>query len=78
MVLVDHLQITKKEYKNLKKQEIHDIFNENELDKAFGDFKDLTSRTASDKILSDKAFNVAKNLNVMDINADLFQWFIKF
>ena len=25
-VLVDHLQQTKKEYKNLKKQEIHDIF----------------------------------------------------
>ena len=26
IVLVDHLQKTKKEYKNLKKQEIHDIF----------------------------------------------------
>ena len=28
---------------------------------AYGDFKDLTRRTASDKILRDKAFNVAKN-----------------
>ena len=28
---------------------------------AYGDFKDLTSRTASDKIFRDKAFNVAKN-----------------
>ena len=28
---------------------------------AYGDFKDLTKRTASDKILRDKAFNVAKN-----------------
>ena len=28
---------------------------------AYGDFKDLTRRTASDKILSDKAFNIAKN-----------------
>ena len=28
---------------------------------ACGDFKDLTSRTASDKILRDKAFNIAKN-----------------
>ena len=28
---------------------------------AFGDFKDLTRRTASDKILRDKAFNIAKN-----------------
>ena len=28
---------------------------------AYGDFKDLTRRTASDKMLSDKAFNIAKN-----------------
>ena len=28
---------------------------------AYGDFKDIT-RTASDKILHDKAFNIAKNL----------------
>ena len=28
---------------------------------AYGDFKDLTRRTASDKILCDKAFNIAKN-----------------
>ena len=40
----------------------------NELDKAcfqhdmaYGDFKDLKRRTASDKVLRDKAFNVAKN-----------------
>ena len=30
-------------------------------DMASGDFKDLTRRTASDKILFDKAFNIAKN-----------------
>ena len=30
-------------------------------DKAYGDFKDLTRRTASDKILRDKTFNIAKN-----------------
>ena len=30
-------------------------------DKASGDFKDLTRRTASDKILRDKAFNVDEN-----------------
>ena len=29
---------------------------------AYGDFKDLTRRTASDKILRDKTFNIAKNL----------------
>ena len=41
---------------------------ENELDKACfqhdmacGDFKDLARGTASDKILHDKAFNIAKN-----------------
>ena len=41
---------------------------QNELDKACfqhdlacGDFKDLTRRTASDKILHDKAFNIVKN-----------------
>ena len=40
----------------------------NELDKAcfqhnmeYGDFKDLKRRTASDKILRGKAFNIAKN-----------------
>ena len=42
----------------------------NELDKAYfkhdmayGDFKHLSRRTASDKILRDKAFNIAKNPN---------------
>ena len=28
---------------------------------AYGDFKDLTRRAASAKILHDKAFNIAKN-----------------
>ena len=28
---------------------------------AYGDFKNLARRTASDKILPDKAFNIAKN-----------------
>ena len=28
---------------------------------AYGDFKDLSRRTASDKVLRDKAFNIAKN-----------------
>ena len=30
-------------------------------DMAYGDFKDLTRRTALDKLLRDKAFNIAKN-----------------
>ena len=28
---------------------------------AYGDFKDLAKRTASEKVLRDKAFNIAKN-----------------
>ena len=28
---------------------------------SYGDFKDLTRRTSSDKILRDKTFNIAKN-----------------
>ena len=28
---------------------------------AYGDFKDLARRTASDKVLKDIAFNIAKN-----------------
>ena len=30
---------------------------------AYGDFKDLTRRKASDKMLPNKAFNIAKNLD---------------
>ena len=30
-------------------------------DMAYGDFKDLKKRTAADKVLRDKAFNIAKN-----------------
>ena len=30
---------------------------------AYGDFKDLARRTTSDKILRDRAFNIAKNVN---------------
>ena len=42
--------------------------NQNNLDKAcfqhdmpYGDFKDLTRKTAADKVLCEKAFNIAKN-----------------
>ena len=28
---------------------------------AYGDFKDLTKRTAAEKVLRDKAFNIAKD-----------------
>ena len=38
----------------------------------FGDFKDFTKRTASDKILPDKAFKIY----MVDIKGVLLQWFI--
>ena len=53
---------------NLKGTEDALYIYENELDKScfqhdmvYGDFKDLTGKTASEKILHDKAFNIAKN-----------------
>ena len=67
---MDRLQKVEKESKFFfffkKKYSLH--IYQNELDKAcfqhdmpYGDFKDLTRRTVPDKILRDKAFNVAKN-----------------
>ena len=44
----------------------------------YGDFWDLTRTTASDNILHNKAFNSAKNLDIMDVNAILLQWFVNF
>ena len=68
-MLVERLQKTKREYRSLKKQDIRDIFlKTNKIkfacfqhDMAYGDFKDLTRRTATDTILRDKAFKFAKN-----------------
>ena len=62
--------LTKSKERIQKFKEIGDSqIYENDLDKAsfqhdmvYGDFKDLNRRTASDKILRDKAFNIAKNL----------------
>ena len=63
------------------------IFN-NEPDKvcfqhnlAFGYFKDLKRSTFSDKVLRDKAFNIAKNpryYGYQGIKEDLLLWFINF
>ena len=58
---------------------------QNELDKAcfqndmtYGNVKDLTRRTASEKILCDKAFNIAKNPKYDRYQKVLLQWFITF
>ena len=47
-------------------------------DMAYGDFKDLTRRTAFDKILRYEAFNIGKIQNMMDMNVEFLQWFIHF
>ena len=45
---------------------------------AYGDLKELTRRTASDKILSDKTLILLKIQNMMDIKGILLQSYIKF
>ena len=45
---------------------------------AYGDFKDLTRRIASDKILHDKAFNIAKNLKYDGYQRELASMVYKF
>ena len=65
-MLVEHLQKTKKIQKFIETGDLRYIY-QNKLDKVcfqqmdYGDFKDLIRRTVSDKILHDKAFNIAKN-----------------
>ena len=58
---------------------------QNELDKicfqhdmTYGDFKDLTRRTVSDKILHDKAFNIAQNPKYDKYQRGLLQCFFFF
>ena len=45
---------------------------------ACGDFKDLVIITASDKILLDKAFNIAKNTKYNGYQSGILQWSINF
>ena len=39
-------------------------------DAAYSDSKNITKRTIADKILRDKAFNIAKDTNMMGIKED--------
>ena len=65
-VLVKYLLQTKKSIENLKKQEIQIIFTKINLIRPVfhtiwhRHFKDLKRKTASDKVVRDKAFNIAK------------------
>ena len=65
-----HLLKTKKEFENLRKQEIinTNYIYKNDLDKAcfqhdmaYAKHEDLTKRTESDKVLKDKAWKIASN-----------------
>ena len=67
-MLVVHLLKNKERIQKCKETGDTSYIYKNELDKTFfqhdvsyGDFKDLARRTASDKVLRDKAFNIAKN-----------------
>ena len=67
-MLVGHLLKNKERIQKCKETGDKSYIYKNELDKTFfqhdasyGDFKDLARRTASDKVLRDKAFNIAKN-----------------
>ena len=67
-MLVDHLLKNKETIQKFKETGDTKYIYRNELDKtcfqydmAYGDFKDLAERTDSDKVLKDKAFNIAKN-----------------
>ena len=44
-----------------------------QCDMVYVNFKDLPRTTASDKVLCDKAFNLLKRRNMMDINMYLLQ-----
>ena len=46
--------------RHIYKNELHRACIQHDM--AYGDFKDLKKRTAADKVLRDKAFNIAKDL----------------
>ena len=67
-MFVEHLLKTKKKYKNFKETEDLRYIYQNELDKAcfqhemdYGDFRDLSTRTAANKIIREEALNTAKD-----------------
>ena len=70
IVLVGHLQENKERIRNFRETGDSRYIYQNELDKAcfqhdmaYGDCKDLTRRSTSDKKLRGKTFNLDKNLN---------------
>ena len=84
-MFVDHLLKTKKNIKIKKKTGDSRYIYQNELDKAcfqhdiaHGGFEELSRRTASDDVLSNKAFNIAKNSKCDEYQRGLVSKFYKF
>ena len=75
IVLRDHLQKPKKEYKNLKicRKKLHKACFRDDM--ADGD---LSRRKTSDKMFRDKGLILLKIRSMMNINKDLLWWFIIF
>ena len=76
---------SKEKIKKFKETGDTNYIYKNELEKAcfqhdmaYGDFKDLARKTASDKVLRDKAFNIAKNSKYDGYQRGLHLWFINF
>ena len=59
IVLVDPLQKTMKDSQYICQKELDKACLQ--YDMGYGDFEDLSRRTASDKIFRDKVFNIAEN-----------------
>ena len=84
-MLADHLLKIKKEFKNLKKQEIQAVFTKMNLIRLVFSMawlmeilKNLARRTVSDKMLRDKAFNIAKNPKYDEYQRGLGSMFYNF
>ena len=76
--------INKKRIKKFRETGDSRYIYQNKLDKAcfqhdmaYGDIKDLNRSTSADKLLHDKAFDIAKNTK-SDGYMDLLQWSINF
>ena len=85
VVLVDHLQKNKERIQKFQQTGQSWYIHHNKLDKAclqhgmaYWDFKYLTRRTTSGKILPDKAFNIVKNPRYDGCQRDFLQWSIIF
>ena len=85
MVLVDHLLNIVKEFKNLEKQLISNIFCRNELNEACFAYdaassysNDLAKRTISHKIVKDRAYEIARNSKYEGYQRALAVMFYKF